>query len=323
MRILFITTLTALALGAPGGPTLQFRPPQGSTSSKTCAIQWDDEQLAHSCDLKLTDGTSMQALKDRFEVMVQKMDASQDAIFALQGLVRTVHNELKAFRADHAADLSQMEKDYEAADDALERAIKTISLTPGPQGDKGDKGAKGDKGDKGEAGRNGTDGKDGRDGAPGAKGDKGDNSPPRTPVSISDCTWTNHKDSYNDPGNRDRSGYPASKVNTGNSGFSRYRVGHHEYNIRMSCAIPASTRVCAIGWAQPSDTGCGTSSFGSVLAVGVGNGINSFGTRVAASGQNGQAEISGIGSRVMVELKTGTGCNDAVTALQSITVTQC
>ena len=320
MRILIITTLTALALGAPGGPTLQFRPPQGSTSSKTCAIQWDDEQLAHSCDLKLSDGTSMQGMKDRFEVMVQKMDASEDAITALQGLVRTVHNELKAFRADHAADLSQMEKDYEAADDALERAIKTISLTPGPQGDKGD------KGDKGEPGRNGTDGKDGRDGAPGAKGakgDKGDKSTHSTPVSISDCTWTNHKDSYNDPGNRDRGGYPASKVNTGNSGFSRYRVGHHEYNIRMSCAIPANTRVCAIGWAQPSNTGCGTSSFGSVLAVGVGNGVNSFGTRVAASGQNGQVKVSGIGSRVMVELKTGSGCNDAVTAMQSITVTQC
>ena len=176
MRALVVATLAALALGAPGGPALQFRPPQGSQSSKTCTIQWDDEVLAHSCDLKLSDGTSMQALKDRFEVMVQKMDASEDAITALQGLVRTVHNELKAFRADHAADLSQMEKDYEAADDVLEAAIKTISLTPGPQGPQGEKGEKGEKG---------ADGSDGQDGAPGAKGAKGDQG--ETPKTQEKC----------------------------------------------------------------------------------------------------------------------------------------
>ena len=52
MRALVVATLAALALGAPGGPALQFRPPQGSQSSKTCTIQWDDEVLAHSCDRK-------------------------------------------------------------------------------------------------------------------------------------------------------------------------------------------------------------------------------------------------------------------------------
>ena len=67
----------------------------------------------------------------------------------------------------------------------------------------------------------------------------------------------------------------------------------------------------------------GGSSFGSVLAVGVGNGVNSFGTRVGASGRSGSVNVQATGNRVMVELRTGVGCSDAVTALQSLTVTSC
>ena len=144
-------------------------------------------------------------------------------------------------------------------------------------------------------------------------------------LKVSNCKWVNIQKRYNRNGNRDRNGYPAGNVNTGQEDkFSRFRVGHHETNIRMSCKLDGEYDIKEITWSQPAAgaTGCGGSSLGTVLKVGVGNGENTFSKSFAASGASGTVTKSfGKGKYIMVELHTGTGCSDAVTAMQTLTAT--
>jgi hypothetical protein len=88
-------------------------------------------------------------------------------------------------------------------------------------------------------------------------------------VSLSDCRWTNHQDSLNNHGNRDSGKFSASEIESGQ--MTRYRVGHPELNIRLSCKASGSGKIKSITYATAgSDSGCGCS--GSVKAVGVGSG---------------------------------------------------
>merc|ERR1711871_1543653 len=140
---------------------------------------------------------------------------------------------------------------------------------------------------------------------------------------VSNCKWVNIQDNYNRNGNRDRNKFPAANVNSGNDDkFSRFRVGKHEHNIRMSCKLDAEYDIKEIVWAQPraDETGCGSNSLGSVIKVGVGHDENSFTSTFSVSGASGsKSESFGKGTYIMVELKTGTGCSDAVTAIKSLT----
>jgi hypothetical protein len=143
---------------------------------------------------------------------------------------------------------------------------------------------------------------------------------------VTDCQWTNHKDSYNDGGNRDTPGYPASLVADGStSDFSRYRVGHHETNIRMTCRVVGSTTAKQVNWFIPSDMGCGCTA--TTVAVNCGSGIDtglttkSIGSSSGAgSWQSADFDAGTVCNYVSVEMSTCVGCGDGVAAISSITV---
>ena len=88
-----------------------------------------------------------------------------------------------------------------ATEEYVNQEIRTIELTPGPQGEQGPKGDKGDtgpqgpKGDQGIQGIQGEKGETGEPGTPGEKGDKGDTGEPgkdglTTAINVNGSTYT-------------------------------------------------------------------------------------------------------------------------------------
>ena len=293
LRNLAITALIGSSLAEPA--TLKMQ---------DCQIQYNAGVLVSSCDLQLAGAGGMPGGSGLGEVssnvgnLQEKVGALETAMIsqgqenaALRRLIASLATELSTLKTNTANNLQTLNNDmnndidtlqlaYQAADDALQRDIASVSKMQGPKGDTGLTGAqgiqgiqgiqgeRGEQGTQGETGEQGTQGEQGPKGDKGDKGDKGEQGD--TPALTTPAPTRSRETKYSECKSACHSSFYSS-FPAWNNGFcdGSYNVGHSgsEGHGGGGCSWryhhPSSTAEDCFARCSRSSYGCGSSNSGS------------------------------------------------------------